>query len=272
MRTVPLGDLCHISIGRTPSRANSDYWGGPHAWATISDMTGTALSTTKESVTDLAVQEARLQPVAPGTLLFSFKLTIGKMAIASTELYTNEAIAALVPRSPTLDPMYLRYALASIDAGAGASTAVKGRTLNSATLSMLPVPVAPPDEQRRIALELSDQLVGVDVMRDRTIARVMSAKALRTALIDEPFVALAARSEGRSIASVARVQTGYAFRSDWFRESGVRLLRNANVGHRRSIGLTRRVSTRAWSRNSRPSGCARATSCYRSIGRLSRPA
>ena len=77
MRTIPLGDLCHIKIGRTPSRANPDYWGGPHPWAAISDMNDGLLTATREGVTDLAVQEARLQPVVPGTLLYSFKLTIG---------------------------------------------------------------------------------------------------------------------------------------------------------------------------------------------------
>jgi hypothetical protein len=33
------------------------------------------------------------------------------------------------------------------------------------------------------------------------------------------------------LGSLARLQNGYAFKSEWFAKSGIRLLRNANVGH-----------------------------------------
>ncbi len=65
MKQVPLGDICHIRIGRTPSRANPDYWNGPHPWASISDLDQDSVTATREGITDLAVQETRLQPVAP---------------------------------------------------------------------------------------------------------------------------------------------------------------------------------------------------------------
>lgn len=221
MKTVPLGDLCHIRIGRTPSRANPDYWGGPHPWATISDMGDSPLTRTREGVTDLAVREARLQPVAPGTLLYSFKLTIGKMAVVATEIYTNEAIAALVPRNPfELDSKYLRFALATIDGGEYASTAVKGRTLNSETLGMLPVPIVRIEEQQRIAIELAATLDSVRHARTASDERARHARVLRTSIIERglgtkatrgwqrPVLASVLRSPLRTGVSAPEVQVG----------------------------------------------------------------
>ena len=61
------------------------------------------------------------EPVPAGTLLFSFKLSIGKMAVAGIPLYTNEAIAALpivYPKELSRD--FLRYALMSESREGGA--------------------------------------------------------------------------------------------------------------------------------------------------------
>lgn len=232
MKIVPLGELCHIKIGRTPSRANPNYWGGSHPWATISDLADGPLSTTKEGVTDLAVQEARLQLVAPGTLLYSFKLTIGKMAVASNTLYTNEAIAALVPRDPlALDSGYLRYALATINADAGASTAVKGRTLNSETLARLPVPLVPIEAQRRIAAQLTSQLAAVDSARSASAKRRVDAASLQTRTYEQafadhmPFAVRPSNYEApigwtwHTLTDLARLETGHTpsrARDDWW--------------------------------------------------------
>jgi type I restriction enzyme S subunit len=100
-----------------------------------------------------------MTPVPAGTLLYSFKLSIGKMAVTERELFTNEAIAALVPRElAALDRDFLRLALMTVDAASGSSVAVKGRTLNRRKLASLPIPWVPAADQRRIAARLTEQL------------------------------------------------------------------------------------------------------------------
>lgn len=94
MRQEKLSELLDISIGRTPSRNEPEYWGNGHKWVSIRDLNSRVITKTKEQITDLAVKEARCKVVPKGTLLFSFKLTIGKMAFAGCDLFTNEAIAA----------------------------------------------------------------------------------------------------------------------------------------------------------------------------------
>lgn len=168
---VALGDICEVNIGRTPARENREYWGVGFPWLSIADMNqGRVLSKTKEQITQRAVVETRMQPAPTGTVLLSFKLSIGKVGIAATPLFTNEAIAALSIKDPTkLIPEFLFWALQSIDLTAGQDRAAMGLTLNKAKLLTLQIPVPPLEEQRRIAAIL-DQAETLRTQRRTALA------------------------------------------------------------------------------------------------------
>ncbi|WP_284091075.1 restriction endonuclease subunit S [Acinetobacter pittii] len=151
MRQKKLSELLDISMGRTPSRNKPDYWGKGHPWVSIRDLNSKIITETKEQITDLAVKDARCKIVKKGTLLFSFKLTIGKMAFAGCDLFTNEAIAAFaIKDEKELNPEFLYYALQSANYG-GSNQAVMGKTLNSKSLAEIEIPLPPLDDQIRIA-------------------------------------------------------------------------------------------------------------------------
>ncbi|WP_083312558.1 restriction endonuclease subunit S [Corynebacterium sp. HMSC059E07] len=155
---VRLGDVCEISIGKTPARKNPEYWGQGHPWLSIRDMNqGRSLSNTAEQITDLAIRETSPRLCKPGTVLFSFKLSIGKVGIAQIPLYTNEAIAAFVPlETQTLLNEYLFHALQYFGSNIEGQRAVMGQTLNKASLSQITIPLPPLEEQRRIAAILDE--------------------------------------------------------------------------------------------------------------------
>ncbi len=147
-----LGDLCDVNIGRTPPRKESRYWGGTHPWATIRDLDGSTLMSTAQGITDDAVNEVMPIPVEPDTLLFSFKLSIGKMAFAGRSMYHNEAIAALPIRNcKALDREFLFYALKAKTHEEGANDAVLGKVLNKRKVEEIQIPLPPLDRQRRFA-------------------------------------------------------------------------------------------------------------------------
>ncbi len=151
MRHDKLSELLDISMGRTPSRNESKYWGEGHKWVSIRDLNSKIITETKEQITDLAIEEARCKVVPRGTLLFSFKLTIGKMAFAGCDLFTNEAIAAFpIKDKRKLNSEYLYYALLSTKF-AGSNQAAMGKTLNSKSLADIEIPLPPLDDQIRIA-------------------------------------------------------------------------------------------------------------------------
>jgi type I restriction enzyme S subunit len=165
MRTAwairPLGEICDIRIGRTPTRSESRFWGGDRPWLSIKDMNqGRELWETAEGITDAAVEEQNCRLVEPGTVLLSFKLSIGKVGVAQRPLYTNEAIAQLPLATKEVDRDYLYWALRTVPLTGDADRAAMGATLNKAKLKRIPVPVPPLEEQRRIAavLDAADAL------------------------------------------------------------------------------------------------------------------
>ena len=99
---VKLGDVCEIKIGGTPDRNNAAYFGGKNLWVSISEMKGQVITDTKEKITDAGVKKSNVKLIRKGTTLLSFKLSIGKTAVAGVDLYTNEAIAGLIPLDRTV--------------------------------------------------------------------------------------------------------------------------------------------------------------------------
>jgi type I restriction enzyme, S subunit len=187
---------------------------------------GRDLSRTKEAITDLAVKEATAKPVTPGTVLLSFKLSIGKVGIARRPMFTNEAIAALPVRDLSrLLPDYLCWALASMDLAGGANRAAMGATLNKAKLQQVRVPLPPLDEQRRIAAIL-DQADALRAKRGEALAHLDD---LTQSIFLDMFGDQGAGWPVVRLSEVADSVTGFAFPSKDFVDSGIRLCRGANV-------------------------------------------
>lgn len=150
-----LGDVFDLQMGKTPSRANTEYWtGGPNPWVSIADLSGydKYVGATKEQITDLAVKDSGIKLVPADTVIMSFKLSLGKTAITKAPIYTNEAIMAFLPTGKyDVCTDYFFHLFSGRDWSKGTNRAVMGATLNKATLSNMEIDVPPLEEQRRIA-------------------------------------------------------------------------------------------------------------------------
>ena len=87
-----------ISIGKTPPRKEPQWFStNPQdfTWVSISDMKscGLYISSSSEQLTKDAVGHHNVKVVPDNTVLLSFKLTVGRIAITNGEMTTNEAIA-----------------------------------------------------------------------------------------------------------------------------------------------------------------------------------
>ena len=157
---VKLKDAFNLQMGKTPSRADLSMWGGNNKWISIADI-GSAkkyISSTKECITDEGVTRSGIKVVPEGTVIMSFKLSIGKTAIVSEDMYTNEAIMAFIDNGTyCIDPNYLYHLCCGTDWTQGGNKAVMGLTLNKATLSEMEIELPTIEEQREIA-SILDQL------------------------------------------------------------------------------------------------------------------
>lgn len=153
---LALGEICEVTIGGTPSRKNPEYFTGSNLWVSIAEMQGQTITDTKEKITDEAIAVSNVKLIPAGTTLLSFKLSIGKTAIAGKDLYTNEAIAALIPfdYSQILDK-YLYYIfkgkLINLE---NVGNKAFGKSLNSKYLrEEVKIPVPPLEVQQQIIAE-----------------------------------------------------------------------------------------------------------------------
>jgi type I restriction enzyme S subunit len=150
-----LGNITQLKIGKTPPRGDSRYWSnGAKPWVSISDMSkGQHITYTKEFISDAAAKDLFLNRISPrGSLLMSFKLSIGKVAILDIDAYHNEAIVTITPYfdNSYIFRDYLMLTLPFLSQLGESKDAIKGKTLNSKSLSNLPIPIPPLSEQLRI--------------------------------------------------------------------------------------------------------------------------
>lgn len=150
-----MGDTFVLQMGKTPPRKNEKYWGGNNTWISIGDMGNSKfISSSKEKISDLAIKDTGIKIVPKGTVIMSFKLSVGKVGIANSDLYSNEAIMAFIPKcETTIISDYLFYYLKGYK-WENSNRAVKGITLNKELISKGIIAIPGIEEQRLIVEEL----------------------------------------------------------------------------------------------------------------------
>ena len=136
-------DICPINIGKTPPRKESEWFSAneeDYTWVSISDMSdcGPYIDASSETLTHEAIRKFNIAIVSAGSVLLSFKLTIGRVAIADKELTTNEAIARFVTNSPALTD-YLYLTLKDYDYSKLGSTSSIATAVNSKIIKAMPL-------------------------------------------------------------------------------------------------------------------------------------
>ncbi len=183
-----LGEVTEIKIGGTPSRKIEEYWDrdlkSQNYWVAISDIKKKFISNTKERISDEGVKKSNVKLIPPNTVIMSFKLSIGRIAITKVPLYTNEAIAAFLPiHKNEIDHNYLYYALNKVNYSEVVDIAVKGQTLNKQKLNELQISLPPISEQKKI----SDILTSIDNAIDKTATIINQTEELKKGLMQKLF-------------------------------------------------------------------------------------
>lgn len=143
----PINEVFDLQLGKTPSRTESKYWcTTDHKWISVADMGryDRFTSNTSEYISDEAVIETGIKIVPKGTVIMSFKLTIGRTSITNEDIYTNEAIVAFLSKETEyINNDYLRLYLSTYDWSDGQINAVKGMTLNSTSIGKATLVIPP---------------------------------------------------------------------------------------------------------------------------------
>ena len=142
-------------MGKTPDRGNKKYWNeNTIPWVSISDMLPSQhIKTTKEKISQLALNDIFKKKISPkGTLLMSFKLTVGRTSIIDFDAVHNEAIISIYPYNccGEIFKTFLLYFLPLFSSLAQSHDAIKGKTLNSKSIDNIFIPIPSIAEQQEI--------------------------------------------------------------------------------------------------------------------------
>ena len=183
-------DVFEMNIGKTPPRKEKEWFTESTddiIWVSIADMgsCGVFISDSSEYLTIEAIRKYNILMVEKDSVLLSFKLTIGRVAIADTKLTTNEAIARFIlPDKSYREFLYLylkRYEYGSLGSTSSIATAVNSKTIKGMKLLMPDVDIIkefshkarPLFEQIRINQQESRRLAQ---LRDTLLPRLMSGE------------------------------------------------------------------------------------------------
>ena len=184
-------EVFNVSIGRTPPRKEFQWFsekkGENIVWVSIADMgsCGAFIADSSEYLTPSAIKRFNFKIVERGAVLLSFKLTVGRVAIADDNLVTNEAIAQL-SNSDERYREYLYCYLKQFEFDKLGSTSSIATAVNSETIREMPFVVPqekwlsdfhaaawPMFEQIRVLLKESRALAAT---RDALLPKLMSGE------------------------------------------------------------------------------------------------
>jgi type I restriction enzyme S subunit len=143
-----LGEAFDVKIGRTPPRKEAEHFaprGVGERWMSIRDMgaCGAFIIATAEGLTKTAVETFRVPPIPDQTVVVSFKLTVGRVAITAGTMFSNEAIAQLRAKAGSPSPWFTYCWMKMFDYDQLGSTSSIATAVNSDSIKGMPFPKVP---------------------------------------------------------------------------------------------------------------------------------
>ncbi len=156
-----------FTVGGTPSSHISEYYNGSEPWVTISDMNGKYINKT-HFISKRGVLDTNIPLTPKGSLLYSFKLSVGEVAFANKDLYTNEAIISIYPMKNV--NLNFWYYLLPIFIVKNSSVNIYGASLLNQDLIKNAILIVPPlQEQKKIASFLDKKITNIDKLIENRV-------------------------------------------------------------------------------------------------------
>ena len=157
-------EIANITIGKTPPRAIKECFSNSNKdikWLSISDIgkCGLFALETNEKLTQEAVNQYNVKIVPKGTIVLSFKLTVGRVAITNEEMTTNEAIAHFDLYDKRLRN-YIYFYLKNFDYGKLGSTSSIATAVNSKIIKSMSI-IIPNEEELLKFNNLSENMFNI---------------------------------------------------------------------------------------------------------------
>ena len=188
----PLSEVFTVKIGRTPPRKEFHWFSKSPKdvkWISIKDMgdSGLFIFNTNEYLTEEAAEKFRIPIIPKGTVVLSFKMTLGRIGITAENMLSNEAIAHfLLKDRHNVSNEYLYFYLKTFPYQTLGSTSSIVTSINSGMIKSLPLAVPPKELMQRFVRESEPnfekikfnqkQIRTLENLRDTLLPKLMSGE------------------------------------------------------------------------------------------------
>ncbi|MFH1708030.1 MAG: N-6 DNA methylase [Planctomycetota bacterium] len=154
---VPIGELCELIGGATPSKQNESYWqNGSVRWISSKHIDERGQITGYELISKKAVEESSTKVAPKNSTIIITRVSVGKFAFADDDYAVNQDLTALVSKdTECLAPKFIRVVaphIAAVVERNAESIGVRGVTRSF--LSELAIPLPPLEVQKEIVAEI----------------------------------------------------------------------------------------------------------------------
>ncbi|MCU7839220.1 MAG: restriction endonuclease subunit S [Candidatus Thiodiazotropha sp. (ex Troendleina suluensis)] len=174
--------LAPFQVGWTPPTKNDANFDGNNLWANISDLKGRYIEDTAKRISDHAAKVASMDITPRGSLLYSYKLSVGAVSFASKDMYTNEAIASFL-EDGRLPLSYLYYALPKFVIENASTNIYGARILNQELINGAFLLSPSYGEAEQIANFLDHETAKIDTLIEKQQQLIKLLKEKRQAVI-----------------------------------------------------------------------------------------
>ena len=180
----PLKYCFSFQVGWTPPTGESENFIGDNKWATIADLRQKTIYETEKNISNDAVSRSRIKINPGGTLFYSFKLSVGKVAFAGCEMYTNEAIFSILPNNRDVLEYYY-YLLPVVLSSYGRENIYGANLLNQELIKNASIIFPTKSMQEVIAGYLDLKTAQIDDLITKKEQMIEFLKEERTAIINQ---------------------------------------------------------------------------------------
>ena len=189
-KNIKVEEFFNISIGKTPPRKEPEWFSknsNDVKWVSISDMgnCGMYISDSSEYLIPSAISKFNVKIVPNNTVLLSFKLTVGRIAITDGKMTTNEAIAHFITDKTEINE-YLYCYLKNFNFQTMGSTSSIATAVNSKIIKAMPFVVPEENELKDFHCAVAPMFSQIQFnqrenfrlaqLRDTLLPKLMSGK------------------------------------------------------------------------------------------------
>ncbi|MCK8118503.1 restriction endonuclease subunit S [Pseudoalteromonas sp. 2CM37A] len=174
--------IAPFQVGWTPPTKNDENFVGENLWVNISDLKKKVITNTSKRISDRAAKEASMSITPKGSLMYSFKLSVGSVSFAGEDMYTNEAIASFLD-SARLPLSYLYYALPKFVIENASTNIYGARILNQELINNAQLLEPTFEEAENIANFLDHETAKIDALIEKQQQLIKLLKEKRQAVI-----------------------------------------------------------------------------------------